>query len=79
MGLAEERFVEHYRDADAEDSLDRVFYCDVKTYLPDDILALTDRLSMCHSLEVRVPFLDHPLFEFSANIPAEMKMKWFRK
>ena len=49
------------------------------TYLADDILALTDRLSMCHSLEVRVPFLDHELFEFSATIPSELKLKWFRK
>ena len=76
---AEARFIRHYHDANAEDPLDRVFYCDVKTYLPDDILALTDRLSMCHSLEIRVPFLDHVLFEFTATIPSEMKLKWFRK
>jgi asparagine synthase (glutamine-hydrolysing) len=75
----EERFLQYFRDAKAEDPLDRVFYCDVKTYLPDDILACTDRMSMCHSLEVRVPFLDHLLFEFSATIPSEMKIKWFRK
>src|SRR5207245_1449474 len=68
-----------YREANAEDPLDRVFYCDVKTYLPDDILALTDRLSMRHSLEVRVPFLDHVLFEFAATIPSEMKIKWLTK
>jgi asparagine synthase (glutamine-hydrolysing) len=34
---------------------------------------------MCHSLEVRVPFLDHELFEFAATIPADMKMKWLQK
>ena len=34
---------------------------------------------MHHALEVRVPFLDHPLMEFCATIPPEMKMKWFRK
>jgi asparagine synthase (glutamine-hydrolysing) len=79
MVAAEDRFLAHYRRARAEDPLDRVFYCDVKTYLCDDILALTDRLSMCHSLEVRVPFLDHQLFEFTATIPADMKMRWFRK
>jgi asparagine synthase (glutamine-hydrolysing) len=79
MGRAEARFLKHYREANAEDPLDRAFYCDVKTYLPDDILALTDRLSMRHSLEVRVPFLDHRLFEFSATIPAEMKIKWLQK
>ena len=79
VGGAEERFLRYFRDAKAEDPLDKVLYCDVKTYLPDDILACTDRMSMCHSLEVRVPFLDHILFEFSATIPSEMKIKWFRK
>jgi asparagine synthase (glutamine-hydrolysing) len=76
---AEDRFLRHYRNANAEHPLDRVLYCDVNTYLPDDILALTDRMSMCHSLEVRVPFLDHTLFEFSATIPVEMKLKWLQK
>ena len=60
---------------DAQDSLNRAFYCDIKTYLPDDILAVTDRMSMYHSLEVRVPFLDHKLLEFCATIPPEIKMK----
>ena len=79
VAAVEHRFLRHYDDADAEDGLDRAFACDVETFLPDDILALTDRLSMCHSLEVRVPFLDHELFAFCATIPPEMKLKWFRK
>jgi asparagine synthase (glutamine-hydrolysing) len=61
------------------DSLDRAFYCDIKTYLPEDILAVTDRMSMLHALEVRVPFLDHKLVEFCATIPSDVKMKWLRK
>jgi asparagine synthase (glutamine-hydrolysing) len=76
---AQDRFLSHYRQAPAEDPIDRMLYCDVQTYLPDDILALTDRVSMSHSLEVRVPFLDHELFEFAATIPADMKMKWLQK
>jgi asparagine synthase (glutamine-hydrolysing) len=76
---AQERLLAHYREAPADDPLDRLLYCDIQTYLPDDILALTDRLSMCHSLEVRVPFLDHELFEFAATIPADVKMKWLQK
>ena len=65
--------------SDEPDSLNRAFYCDVKTYLPEDILAVTDRMSMHHALEVRVPFLDHKFMELCATIPSEMKMKWFRK
>lgn len=65
--------------ADESDSANRAFYCDVKTYLPEDILAVTDRMSMQHALEVRVPFLDHKFMEFCSTIPPEMKMKWFRK
>lgn len=59
--------------------LDRALYCDIKTYLPEDILAVTDRMSMIHSLEVRVPFLDHKLMEFCATIPANLKINWFNK
>ncbi len=61
------------------DSLNRALYCDIKTYLPEDILAVTDRMSMQNSLEVRVPFLDHKFVEFCATIPPEMKMKWLKK
>ena len=74
-----QRFLKYFDAKNAEDPLDKVFYCDIKTYLPEDILACTDRLSMHHSLEVRVPFLDHKLIEYSATIPSGIKMKWFRK
>ncbi|NKE72130.1 asparagine synthase (glutamine-hydrolyzing) [Candidatus Manganitrophus noduliformans] len=59
--------------------LDRAFYQDFKMYLPDDILALSDRLSMHHSLELRVPFVDHELVEFCATIPSSMKIRFFKK
>lgn len=61
------------------ENLDRVLFCDIKTYLPEDILAVTDRMSMNHALEVRVPFIDHELLEFCATIPSDLKMKWFQK
>jgi asparagine synthase (glutamine-hydrolysing) len=77
--LAQQNFIDIFNGADAEDPLNRVFYTDIKTYLTDDILTVTDRMSMWHSLEVRVPFLDHKFFEWSATIPPELKMKWFRK
>jgi asparagine synthase (glutamine-hydrolysing) len=64
---------------DTRDSLNRVIYCDIKTYLPDDILTVTDRMSMYHSLEVRVPYVDNEVLEFCAAIPPELKLKWLRK
>jgi asparagine synthase (glutamine-hydrolysing) len=64
----------HFNRADAEDPLDRALYQDLKMYLPDDLLALNDRIGMHHSLELRVPFVDHEIVEFAASIPREMKI-----
>lgn len=64
---------------DDYDPLDRMLFTDMHTYLPNDLLRMTDRLSMCHSLEVRVPFLDHKLIEFVATIPAAYKLKRWQK
>lgn len=58
----------------SDDILDRAFYADLKTYLPDDILALSDRLSMWHSLELRVPLIDHELVELALRIPSHLKV-----
>ena len=46
-----------------------------KLALVDDMLQYFDRASMAHSLEVRVPFLDHPLVEFAATIPDRHKVR----
>ena len=53
----------------------RIFYTDIKTYLPNNQLEYVDKMSMAHALEVRVPFCDHKLLEFSATIPYQMKIK----
>lgn len=56
-------------------SVDRALNADLGVYLVDDILTLTDRLSMWHSLELRVPYLDHRLVEEAMTIPATAKIR----
>ncbi len=63
----------------SHDSLEWLLQTDMETYLPDDELRKADRLSMWHSLEVRVPFLDHKLVEFVATIPSGLKLKGWEK
>lgn len=70
---------EPFKRCAASDDLTRALYVDMKTYLPDDILALSDRLSMWHSLEVRVPLIDHHLVELSARLPVRFKLNSRRK
>ncbi len=54
--------------------LNQSLYMETKTRLPGWILWKSDRLSMAHSVEARVPFMDHPLVEFSANMPCYLKL-----
>ena len=65
--------------APAYDRLSRVLYLDTKTYLPGDILAKVDRMSMLASLEVRVPILDHLFLEWVTSLPADWKMRGSRQ
>lgn len=53
---------------------DKMTHFDFKCFLPA-LLQVEDRMSMAHGIESRVPFLDHPLIEFSATIPADVKFK----
>jgi len=46
-----------------------------KRSCPDDLLMLTDKMSMAVSLECRVPFLDHELVELAASMPSEVKIR----
>jgi asparagine synthase (glutamine-hydrolysing) len=50
--------------------LKRLLYTDINTYLVE-LLMKQDQMSMAASIESRVPFLDHPLVEFAASIPAQ--------
>ena len=52
---------------------------DIEAYLPDDILALTDRLSMAASLEAREPLLDHRIVELCYSVPSNQKLDIYRR
>jgi asparagine synthase (glutamine-hydrolysing) len=53
---------------------DKMTHFDFKCLLPA-LLHVEDRMSMAHGIESRVPFLDHPLVEFAATVPADIKFK----
>jgi asparagine synthase (glutamine-hydrolysing) len=61
------------------DALGAALYLDARLGLADDMLHYFDRASMAHSLEVRVPFLDHELVELCATIPSAHKLHRFNR
>ena len=58
-----------------DDPLSLIQYLDMKTYLVGDILTKVDRASMAHSLEVRVPLLDHKFVEWVSGLPVDTKLR----
>ena len=55
--------------------LDKFFFLDILLYLQDELLVKVDRMSMAHSLEVRVPFLDMEVINYARRIDAGLKVK----
>lgn len=64
----------HGKNVGKESYFDSMTHFDFKTLLRA-LLHVEDRMSMAHGLESRVPFLDHPLVEFAATIPSNIKFK----
>lgn len=65
---------EHYLNYRSNDTVTRLTYVDMKTYLADDLLPLTDRMTMGVSLEGRLPFLDYRLVEWALSLPGTVKL-----
>lgn len=61
--------------AESNVPLSRMLYVDSKLWLPDDLLARGDKMSMAASIEARVPLLDHKVVEFAASLPPHFKVR----
>ncbi|OQW35086.1 MAG: hypothetical protein A4E19_01825 [Nitrospira sp. SG-bin1] len=58
----------------SSDPADCAMGVDLQSYLPDDLLRMADRMSMVHSLELRVPFCDHHLLAAALRIPSSVRL-----
>jgi asparagine synthase (glutamine-hydrolysing) len=75
VGVLRARFAE----TEGAELLARLQDVDLGTYLVDDLLVKTDRASMAHSLEARVPFLDPVVTNFALALPSRHKVRGLRK
>jgi asparagine synthase (glutamine-hydrolysing) len=66
---------QRYAETEGAEPLARRQDVDLGIYLVDDLLVKTDRLSMAHSLELRVPFLDPKVAEFAFSLPTKFKVR----
>jgi asparagine synthase (glutamine-hydrolysing) len=74
-GVVEEGFAAvRPSDANGVRAANHFNYTEVKRYLHDQLLRDADTFSMTHSLELRVPYLDHMIVEYAARIPPELKL-----
>lgn len=74
--LPSDRIVRQYlADSPLQDFGNRVLHLDVQTFLLDNLLEYTDKMSMAVGLEVRVPYLDHRVVAHSLTIPFYYKLQ----
>ncbi|CEG28278.1 asparagine synthase (glutamine-hydrolyzing) [Bacillus sp. B-jedd] len=62
-----------YAESEGYNPVDRMQYIDIHTWMRGDILLKADKMTMAHSLELRVPFLDKEVFSVASRIPSDLK------
>ena len=73
--LTKELFKKYYPEGKFRDQSKYLMYLDLSTWLPDESLIRSDKMTMAFGLEERVPILDHRLVEFAFKIPTRYKIK----
>jgi asparagine synthase (glutamine-hydrolysing) len=66
-------------DMETSDELGAFQVLELRSSLPDELLMYSDKLSMAHGLEVRVPYLDKEVVEFAARLPAKWKIRFGKR
>jgi asparagine synthase (glutamine-hydrolysing) len=73
--LLHDLYASYTKKDNAASPLDRMLYRDLKIWLPDNLLMKADKMTMATGLELRVPFLDHRLVEFTFTLPQTHKIR----
>ncbi|WP_068984037.1 MULTISPECIES: asparagine synthase (glutamine-hydrolyzing) [Lysinibacillus] len=63
-----------YDEVPGDDDVTKMQYLDLNLWMPGDILLKADKMSMAHSIELRVPFLDKEVMELAKNIPSRYRV-----
>src|SRR6185436_4721284 len=64
----------YFQDFESKEFVRDFMRADIRSWLPDESLVRSDKMSMAASVETRVPFLDHRLVEFADRIPVKWKL-----
>jgi asparagine synthase (glutamine-hydrolysing) len=70
-----EVFRPYFKKVEKASDLNRMLYVDAKVWLPEDLLLKADKMTMATAVELRVPFLDHKLVEFTATLDDSLKIR----
>ncbi|MGO4349489.1 asparagine synthase (glutamine-hydrolyzing) [Paenibacillus sp. MCAF9] len=63
-----------YDQVRGKDDITKMQYLDLKLWLPGDILLKADKMSLAHSIELRVPFLDKVVMDLASKLPTDLRV-----